>query len=171
MRSLLLLGLLTWITGNPVLALVIVALVSLAGYGYLSARIFQVPRAVRRWLTVRELDRTVRTNPHDATAHADLGRLLVDAGWPSRALPHLEAAYARAPEVTETVYYLGAARLRLGDEGGGRSLVEEALARDPRIRYGEPYLRLGDYYLDRGRAAEALVHLERFVGMHASSVE
>jgi tetratricopeptide (TPR) repeat protein len=171
MRSLLLFGLLTWMTGNPILALVIVAIISAAGYGYVTARIFRVPRAINRWLTIRELQRTVRTNPHDANARADLGRLLVEAGQPARALPHLEAAHARAPEVTETTYYLGAARLRLGDEAGGRPLIEEALARDPRIGYGEPHLRLGEFYLDHGRAADALPHLERFIELHASSVE
>jgi tetratricopeptide (TPR) repeat protein len=171
MRSLLLFTLLTWMTGNPILALVIVALIAAAGYGYVSARIFQVPRAFNRWLAIRELERTVRTNPHDANARADLGRLLLEAGWPARALPHLEAAYARAPEVTETAYALGAARLRLGDESGGRPLIEEALARDARIAYGEPHLRLADFYLARGRAPEALPHLEHFLAMHASSVE
>lgn len=171
MRGLLLFSLLTWMTGNPVLALVIVVVISAAGYGYVSARIFRIPRAINRWMTIRELERTVKTNPHDATARADLGRLLVEAGQPARALPHLEAAHARAPEVIESTYYLGAARLRLGDEGRGRPLIEEALARDPRIGYGEPYLRLADFYLDRGRAAEALSYLERFVELHASSVE
>ena len=171
MRSLLLFGFLTWMTGNPILALVIVALISAAGYGYLSARIFQVPRAVNRWLTIRELERTVKVNPHDANARADLGRLLLESGQAVRALQHLEASHSRAPEVVETGYYLGAARLRLGDEGGGRPLVEEALARDPRIGYGEPHLRLADYYLGHGRAADAFPHLERFIAMHASSVE
>ena len=66
---------------------------------------------------------------------------------------------------------VGAARLRLGDEARGRPLVEEALARDPRLGYGEPHLRLGDYYLEHGQPAEALVHLERFAEVHASSVE
>jgi len=171
MRSLLLFSLVTWITGNPILALGVVLIVSAAGYGYISARIFHIPRAINRWLGIRELDQTVRTNPHDANARADLGRLLVEAGRPARALPHLEAAHTRAPEVAEIAYYLGAARLRLGDETGGRSLIEEALARDPRIGYGEPYLRLADFYLGHGRAEEALPHLERFADVHASSVE
>jgi predicted Zn-dependent protease len=113
----------------------------------------------------------VALNPHDANAQADLGRLLVEAGDPARAVSHLEAARTQAPEVAETIYYLGAARLRLGDEARGRPLVEEALARDPRLRYGEPHLRLGDYYLEHGQPAEARVHLERFTEMHASSVE
>jgi tetratricopeptide (TPR) repeat protein len=73
--------------------------------------------------------------------------------------------------VPENAYYLGAARLRLGDGAGGRPLIEEALGRDPRLGYGEPHLRLADYYLDQGDAAEALVHLERFAEIHASSVE
>src|SRR5262252_6358449 len=120
MRSLLLFSLVTWITGNPILALVVVLIVSAAGYGYISARIFHIPRAINRWLGIRELAQTVCTNPHDANARADLGRLLVEAGRPARALPHLEAAHARAPEVAEITYYLGAARLRLGDETGGR---------------------------------------------------
>jgi tetratricopeptide (TPR) repeat protein len=171
MRNLFLFGVVTWMTGNPILALVIVAVIWAAGYGYLSTRLFRIPRVIDRWLTIRELDRAVAMNPHDATAQADLGRLLVEAGDPARALSHLEAAHTRAPEVAETAYYLGAARLRLGDEAHGRPLIEEALARDPRLGYGEPHLRLADYYLDHGQSAEALTHLERFAELHASSVE
>jgi tetratricopeptide (TPR) repeat protein len=171
MRNLFLFGVLTWMTGNPILALVVVLVVSAAGYGYLSGRLFRIPRAMNRWLAIRELDRAVRTNPHDATAQADLGRLLVEAGQPARALSHLEVAHARAPEVAENAYYLGAARLRLGDATRGRPLIEEALSRDPRLGYGEPHLRLADYYLEHGEPAEALPHLQRFAEVHASSVE
>jgi tetratricopeptide (TPR) repeat protein len=171
MRNLFLFGVLTWMTGNPILALVVVLAVSAAGYGYLSGRLFRIPRTVDRWLTIRELSRAVSTNPHDATAQADLGRLLVEAGQPARALPHLEIAYARAPEVAETAYYLGAARLRLGDATAGRPLIEKALAQDPRLGYGEPHLRLADYNLEHGQPAEALTHLDRFTEIHASSVE
>ena len=149
----------------------IVLVISAAGYGYVFGRVFRIPRAVNRWLAIRELGRAVHTNPHDATAQADLGRLLVEAGQPARALSHLEVARARAPEVAEIAYYLGAARLRLGDATGGRPLIEEALGRDPRLGYGEPHLRLADYYLDRRQPAEALTHLERFAELHASSVE
>ena len=171
MRNLFLFGVITWMTGNPLLAIGIVVLIWAVTYGYLSVRLFRIPRVIDRWLTIRELDRAVGTNPHDATARADLGRLLVEAGDPARAVSHLEAAHTRAPEVAETAYYLGAARLRLGDEARGRPLIEAALARDPRLGYGEPHLRLADYYLDHGQAAAALPHLERFTDMHASSVE
>jgi tetratricopeptide (TPR) repeat protein len=130
-----------------------------------------VPRAIERWSGIRQLERAVAANPHDAAARADLGRLLVEAGRPARALPHLEMAAARAPEVAETAYYLGAACLGAGDLARGRPLIEGALARDPKLRYGEPHLALGDYFLAHGQPAEALPHLERFTAIHASSVE
>jgi tetratricopeptide (TPR) repeat protein len=158
-------------TGNPIVALLAVLLVTAAGYGYLSGQLFRIPRAIDRWLTIRQLRQTVATNPHDATAQADLGRLLVEAGQPGLAVAHLEIAHGRAPEVAETAYHLGAAKLRLGDEARGRALIEQALARDSRIGYGDPHLRLADYYLDQRRPGEALDHLERFTAMHASSVE
>jgi tetratricopeptide (TPR) repeat protein len=171
MEKLLLFGLLSWITGNPLLALLAVLLLSGMGYGYLTGGLFRMPRALERWGTIRQLERTLAANPHDAAARADLGRLLVESGRPGRARPHLEAAVARAPEVTEALYFLGAARLGLGDLAGGQPLVEEALSRDPKLRYGEPHLTLGDYFLTHGDPARALPHLERFTALHASSVE
>ena len=164
-------GLLALITGNPLLALALVLLLSGLGYGYLFGRFFQIPRAVDRWIAIRQLERAVRVNPHDAVAQADLGRFLVEAGRPGRALAHLEAAHARAPEVPQTTYYLGAARLGIGDTVGGRALIEAALADDPKLGYGAPHLVLGSHYLDRGQPAEALLHLERFASVHTASVE
>jgi len=164
-------GLLALVTGNPLLALVLVLLLSGLGYGYLFGRLFRIPRAVDRWIAIRQLERAVRVNPHDAVARADLGRFLVEAGRPSRALAHLEAAHARGPEVPQTTYYLGAARLGVGDTTAGRALIEEALASDPKLGYGAPHLILGSHYLDRGMPAETLPHLERFAALHDSSVE
>ena len=164
-------ALLSWITGQPLVALLAVLLLSGAGYGYLSGRLFRIPRALERWGAIRELERAVRANPHDAAARSDLGRLLVDAGRPRRALPHLEAAITRMPDTPETLYYLGAARLGIDDGPGGRPLVERALALDPKLRYGEPHLRLADYHLRRGEAADAVARLTAFTAVHASSVE
>jgi len=162
--------LLSWITGNPLLALLAILLMSAGAYGYLTGRIFRLPRAVTRSRTIRELERAVRTNPHDAAARADLGRLLVEARRHREAVPHLEMAAARMPEVAETLYYLGAARLGAGDRDEGQPLIEEALARDPRLRYGEPHLTLGDYYLDRD-PARAVPYLEELTALNVSSVE
>jgi tetratricopeptide (TPR) repeat protein len=170
-EKLLLFALLSWITGSPLLALLAILLLSGAGYGYLSGRLFRLPRAFDRWGMIRELQKAVATNPHDATARSDLGRLLVESGRHARALPHLEAAAARMPEEAETLYYLGAARLGTGDFDRGRSLIEQALARDPKVRYGEPHLVLARAYLARRDAARAIPHLVQLTAIHSSSVE
>ncbi len=170
MEKLFLFALLSWITGQPLVALLAVLLLSGAGYGYLSGRFFRIPRALARGGTIRELERTLRANPHDAAARSDLGRLLVEAGRPGAALTHLEAAVARMPDAPETLYYLGAARLGVGD-AAGRPLVERALALDPKLRYGQPQLTLGEYHLRSGAPADAIAPLRAFTATNASSVE
>ncbi|MGH7318394.1 MAG: tetratricopeptide repeat protein [Candidatus Rokuibacteriota bacterium] len=171
MEKLFLFVLLSWITGNPLIALLAVLLLSAGAYGYVSGRIFRIPRALERWGTIRELKRAVRVNPHDAAARSDLGRLLTEAGRHDEALSHLEAAVARMPDAPETLYYLGAARLGTGDQARGQPLIAQALALDPKLRYGEPHLALANYHLDRGEAAQAIPYLEEFTARHASSVE
>ncbi len=94
-EKLLLFGFLTWVTGNPLLALLLMLLLSGAGYGYLSGGLFRIHRTFDRWMTIRQLERTVHTNPYDAAARADLGRLLVEAGRPATALP--ETAREKRP--------------------------------------------------------------------------
>jgi hypothetical protein len=171
MGKLLIFALLSWVTGSPLAALLLLLLLSGAGYGYVSGRLFRIPRALERWTAIRELQRTITTNPYDATARSELGRLLVETGRHARALPHLEAAAARMPEDPETLYYVGAARVGTGDLDGGRPLIEQALARDPKVRYGEPHLVLARAYLARHEPALALVHLEQLTAIHSSSIE
>ncbi len=59
----------------------------------------------------------------------------------------------------------------MGDLAGGRPLIEQALAQEPKLRYGEPHLTMANYHLDRGEPARALPYLEEFTALHASSVE
>lgn len=171
MEKFVLFALLTWLTHNPLLALLLVLLLSATGFGYFSGGFVRLPRAFHRWRTIAELRQAVATNPHDAAARSDLGRLLVEAGKPREALDHLEAAIQRMPDQAETLYVLGAARLGVGDHAQGRPAVERALALDPRLRYGEPYLTLADFYLERKEYAQAIPLLEECVGINASSVE
>jgi len=133
--------------------------------------LFGLPQAFKRWQIIVELRRSVERNPHDAAAQADLGRLLVEAGRHREALGHLEQAIQRMPDQPETLYFLGAARLGVGDHEQGRPLVERALALDPKLRYGEPYLTLADFYLERKEYDRAIPLLEEYGGINASSLQ
>ncbi len=66
--------LLSWLLHNPVLALIIVAALSLPGYLYASGWMFRLLRRVRHWQETQRLRETVAVNPHNVAAQTDLGR-------------------------------------------------------------------------------------------------
>lgn len=163
--------LLSWLLHNPILALLIVAALSLPGYLYASGRMFRLFRRFRHWQEIQQLRQIVAVNPHNVTAQTDLGRELALAGRYREALDHLRAAEPRSADSAETLYFLGYSLLRLDDWEQGSGYIQRALEIDPKFRYGEPYLRLGDYYFDRKQFAEALPYYETFRSIHTSSGE
>lgn len=163
--------LLSWLLHNPILALLIVAALSLPGYLYASGWMFRLLRHVRHWQEIQRLKGTVVINPHNVAAQTDLGRELALAGKPRKALDHLRAAEPRSADSAETLYFLGYSLLALGDWDQGSTYVQRALEIDPKFRYGEPYLRLGDYHVNRKRFADALPYFETFHSIHTSSAE
>jgi tetratricopeptide (TPR) repeat protein len=46
-----------------------------------------------------------------------------------------------------------------------------ALELNPRFGYGEPHLRLGDYFFARGEQKEAIPHYEAFRDIYSSGIE
>ena len=120
---------------------------------------------------ISELRRTVATNPDNAAAHNDLGRLLALKGKFSEALPHMEKAHKRSPESAETTFFYGYALLALGKDEEGLPLIREALDVKATLRYGEPYLLTGTIFFDEGRFEDAVPWLESFTKMNTDSVE
>ncbi len=171
MRNLFLFFLITLLTGSPVIALLVILALYLAlDYQFigLSRRLFG---RFRRAGVIRALLRELAVNPHDAAARRDLGRLLVEARRFHEAAPHLEMAMERMPESDETVCDLGLAYLWTGKVPEGENLIERALERSPKLRYGEPYLRWGEFLLYQGQVRQAAERLERFRSIFSSSVE
>lgn len=163
--------LLSWLLHNPILALLIVAALSLPGYLYASGWMFRLLRRFRHWQEIQQLRQIVEVNPHNVVAQTDLGRELALAGRPKQALEHLRAAEPRNADSAETLYFLGYSLLRLDDWEQGNGYIQRALEIDPKFRYGEPYLRLGNYHLEQKRFAEALPYYETFRSIHTSSGE
>ncbi|MEW6324985.1 MAG: tetratricopeptide repeat protein [Nitrospirota bacterium] len=152
-------------------ALLLIIVVSLL----IDAEFFGVSR---RWLghwkiarEITELERDVALNPHNVSALNDLGRLRVLRGAPERAVEPLERAIERMHDSDEANFYLGLAYLRTGKEREGEERIKQAIELNPNFRYGEPFLRLGTHYLERGRLEEALSMLSKFEAIHTSSTE
>lgn len=150
--------------------LVIVAVYLALDYQFIgiSRRLFG---RFRRAGMIRTLQRELSVNPHDATARRDLGRALIEARRFGEAVPHLEKAVERMPDSDETVFDLGLSYLWTGQGPEGERLIRKALERSPKLRYGEPYLRWGEFLLHQGQAAAAAERLEQFRSIFSSSVE
>ena len=167
----LLFALLTLLTGSPWTALLVVlALYLFLDYQYLGVARSAVSH-IKTAGEIRELRSDVELNPHNASAQNDLGRLLILQGRAPEAVAPLERAIERLDDLDETNYYLGLAYLKTGRERDGVARIEKALAINPRFRYGEPYLRLGEHYLNNGRYQDALAMLKQQGEIHTSSVE
>ncbi|HET8578828.1 MAG TPA: tetratricopeptide repeat protein [Methylomirabilota bacterium] len=171
MRTFFLFALLAWLLESPLLAALV--LVAFVGGSYLlfSRRLY---RWRQRWYDrarARHLEATLAVNPEDAKARSDLGSLLARRGRFAEALPHLEMAIRRSDDLPGPNFYLGWTLLNQGDLERGRSCIEAALAIDPRFGYGEPHLRLGDYFFGRREYRDAIPHYEACRGIHGSGME
>lgn len=149
------------LSGNPIVAILAVALFLYGGQGWWSGR-YWVPWApFQRWMRIRELRAHVALNPFDATHRAELGRLLVDHRAAAEARGHLDAAIARVPNLAQPHWTLARACFALGEIDEGRKNVEIATSIRKDVGYGQPWADYGDALLARGRFVEAALAYER----------
>jgi tetratricopeptide (TPR) repeat protein len=164
-------ALLTWITGNPLLAVLVIIALSLPGWWAGSRWAFRFSRKIRSWGEAGRLRRSLAVNPHNAKARTDLGAILTRQGRFREARVELEQALPRVDDLPDANYYLGLCLLNDGEADRGRELVERALALNPKFGYGEPYLRLGDFRAERSEWVQAAERYRQATDIYGSSVE
>ena len=164
-------ALLSWITGNPLLALLVIIALSLPGWWAGSRYSWRFHRWVRAQGEAGRLRRTLAVNLHDVKARTDLGAILVRHGRFREARAELEQAMPRADDLPEANYALGLCLLHDGEFERGRELVERALALNPKFGYGEPCIKLGDFRAERGEWEPAAGRYREATTIHSSSVE
>jgi len=107
----------------------------------------------------------VRVNPSDVRAMVELGEHYLRSGRFQEAVEYLEQAFSRGEDSARAQYLLGGALVKLGRCDEGRSRLEQALALQPNVAYGEPYLFLIEEAAargDSGRIADLVEALEQF---------
>jgi tetratricopeptide (TPR) repeat protein len=170
MFKILLFSLIWRLTGNPFLAiLVLLVILYVADRRYVGL----LPNIARPFVVrsrMSQLRNTIKLSPHDTSSKVELARLFLEKKRYTEALPLLQAAFKVMPDSAEVMYDLGFCQLKLGDVEAGESLILRALDINPRVRYGEPYLRLGEAFAAT-QPDKAIMYLEAFRGIHSSSIE
>ena len=158
------------LTGSPWLAFLGLGALVWLGEGWWRGRLYKPWSVVQRWLRMRKLRAQAELTPYDMRLRAELGSLLVSFRRAREAVPHLEAAVERSPELAYPWYDLAKARLALGDLDGATQAVEQAMSNRKRLEQGQPWADLGDAWAKRGDHEKALSYYEKAESVHASSV-
>lgn len=163
--------LLSWITGSPITALLVLVVVWLLG-DRVTFRVLPDPfRGLQRWSRLGALRRTLAENPHDRRARLELANLLLDAGRPARVPEVLAPNVEAGDDDVHTSFAMGAALARTGGWDGAERFLAAARAREPDFRMGELDLELGRMRVRRGDPAGAREPLERLVADRPGTVE
>ncbi len=140
--------------------------------GFVAQRFLPDPYTwLRTGRRVRALRSAVELNADNVQARRDLAMVYLEQRRPRPAIKLLEEAARREPDSAEVAYLHGTALLDGGDPAAAIERLDLAVRRDPKLRYGDPFLKAGAAYFAIGKVDEAITCLERFTAMNGSSVE
>ncbi|WP_347488200.1 tetratricopeptide repeat protein [Desulfoscipio sp. XC116] len=132
------------LTRNPLLALLIIILI----YVFIDRSFIGIlpdfAAPLRRKKRQGELQREVEVNPHNANARMELGELYFERGDYNRAVEQLQKALLKMEDSALAHFYLGASMLRLGRAEGLKE-VARAIQINPKVAQGYPYFYLIKY--------------------------
>lgn len=163
-------GMLYWLLGNPIAAIIVLLLLLYVldrRFVGLSPSLF---RPLKRRNRIGKLKQQLGANPHDVSAKLELARLLIERRAYREARQWLEPLQETMDHSAEFWDDLGACWLHTGEPEQGEAAIRKALELNPRVKYGQPYLRLASLYAetDKNRAIEAL---QAYQEVHSSSCE
>lgn len=163
-------GLLYWLTGNPFVAFFGLLLI----FYILDRRYFGIFPSIAKPFQIRNRLRIIRQelqlNPHHTSLKTEAARILIILGKYAEAEKLLEEVRPLMQDSAEVWYEAGLCRLKQNRLNEGETLIAIALELNPRVSYGEPYLRLGEAFASTDKE-KALAYLRQFGEIQSSSCE
>lgn len=163
-------GLLWWLLGNPFLALIVLLVILYALERRFLGLTPSLLRPFKRRSAIAKWRRQLQVNPHDVSAKSELARLYIEGKKFREAKDILLGIEPQMEHSAEYWSDLGLCELALGRTEEGERAMLRALAISPRVKYGLPYLRLGEAFA-KTDAEKALAYLREFQEIHSSSCE
>ena len=162
--------LLSWLTGSPLGAAVLIIALFLWGdrfaFGY-----SRPLRFVQRRRRVNLLEATIANNPHNRTARLELAEIYLPQRKYRKALELLRPNFDAGDNDPITLYSLGLACYGSGFADQGEQLFDAAEDAEPGFRSGQIDLERGRWRLKNGDAVGALAPLQQFVETRYGTVE
>jgi tetratricopeptide (TPR) repeat protein len=161
---------LIWLTGSPIIAIIVMLIIF-----YMLDRRFvglspSIVKPMKRARRLSRLRQELRLNPHQTSAKLDIARILIERKQYGEAHELLEQIAVVMNESAEVRAELGVCMLKLGHLEEGERIVLQSLEMNPRVKYGEPYLRLAEAWADK-EPTKAIAYLEQFREVNSSSCE
>lgn len=150
MKTFFLFWIFSWLLGSTLgriaVGLVVLWYLDDRYFGLLAALWAPVARSQRR----AALRGAVEINPADVRSMVELGEICLRGGKYQEAADYLQRAVDRGEESARATYLLGGVLVKLGRHAEGRNLLEQAVAKQPSVAFGEPYI----FLLEEALAAE-----------------
>lgn len=163
-------GMLWWLLGNPFLAILVMLIVLYALERRFLGLTPSLVRPFRRRSAIAKQNRQLQLNPHDVSAKTELARLYIEGRKYAEAKEILLGIETQMEHSAEYWSDLGLCELALGRTEEGERAMLRALGISPKVKYGLPYLRLGEAYA-KSDPEKALAYLRQFQEIHSSSCE
>lgn len=170
MGKFLLFPLLWWIFGNPFIAILVLLVLLYALDRRFVGLSPSLLAPLKRRARIRRLRQELVLNPSNVSGKQELARVLLEKRGYAEARQLLEPLEAVLDGSAEYWDDLGTAYLRTGEEAKGEQAILRGLAINPRVKYGQPYLRLAAMHAKRS-PDQAIAYLQAFRELHSSSCE
>ncbi|OPY63104.1 MAG: Tetratricopeptide repeat protein [Pelotomaculum sp. PtaU1.Bin065] len=151
--------LLTLLTGNPLLSLVILLLIFFFAEQRFIGILPDISAHWRQGKKTKLLQKEIRLNPANAEACLELGEIYFRRGKYGQALSFLENASGKMAGHPLFHFYLGATYYYLGKIEEGEKEIEKAIEANPKVSFGEPYLFIISIYLQRKQPDTRIEHV------------
>jgi tetratricopeptide (TPR) repeat protein len=161
---------LTWLFGSPFIAILVLLIII-----YVLERRFiglspSLVRPFRRRNSIAKWKRQLHLSPHDVSAKTELARLLIESKKYHQAREILLGIENQMDHSAEYWSDRGTCTLALGNPEDGEKEMRHALSISPRVKYGQPYLRLAESF-SKSDPVKAIAYLQEFKTVNSSSCE
>ena len=158
------------LVGNPIVAILILVAV----FYFLDRRYVGVfpslTKPFKRMKKISKLRSQILMNPNDVSSKHELACLLIERKKYQEALEILNSIQVQFEHSAEYWDDLGTANLMLGHIEDGEGYILKALSINPRVKYGQPYLRLASIY-QRSDHERVEKYVRQYQDIHSSSCE